>query len=268
MLIDTHCHLTFGELAPQTTAVLARARQADVRRVINVATSVPEARAGIELLTKHDNVWLVAGIHPHEAAKCTRDELDALAALHRGKWSKDFDIACLVGVGETGLDFHYDFASPGQQEEIFRFQLELALQVERPVVIHARQAEQRVCDILADYPQLAGRVVFHCYSGDVAMTRRVLDLGCWLSFTGVVTFKNAGVIRESARYAPGARIMVETDAPYLSPEPVRRTFPNEPALMVHTAKFLAESRGVAFDKFAEMTTANAIEFFNLPEERA
>jgi len=268
MLIDTHCHLTFAPLRDQVTDVLARARAADVRQVINVATTIAEARAGLELLRSFPEVDLVAGIHPHEAGHCTSDDLAALAALHRGEWAEQADAERLVGVGETGLDFHYDFAPRARQEEVFRFHLALAVQVGRPVVIHARASELRVCEMLADYPQLAGRVVFHCFSAGVDIARRVLDLGGYLSFTGVVTFKKAETVRAAARFAPQDRILVETDAPYLSPEPVRKTQPNEPAFVVHTARFLAELRGESLDELAGATTANAIRCFGLPKESA
>jgi TatD DNase family protein len=267
MLIDTHCHLTFPDLAPQIAAVLERARAAGVTRVINVATTLAEARAGFELLADHTGVCFAAGIHPHEAARCGPDDLAALTDLFQGRWRTSVRPQRLVAVGETGLDFHYDFAPRDTQERVFRTHLELAVDASRPVVIHAREAEERVCDILADYPPLAGRVVFHCYSADVATTRRIIDQGNCVSFTGVVTFKNAATIRAAARFAPLDRIMVETDAPYLAPDPVRKVRPNEPALLVHTARFLAELRGEPTESFAAATTANAIRFFNLPEDQ-
>jgi TatD DNase family protein len=151
---------------------------------------------------------------------------------------------------------------------VFRFQIELALEVGRPIIIHARESEPRVCDILSEYAGLADRVVFHCFSGGAGLARRALDLGFWLSFTGVVTFRNADSIREAARLAPRERIMVETDAPYLSPEPVRKMRPCEPAFVAHTARFLAELRSEDFGDFAAATTANAERFFGLaPEAR-
>jgi len=265
MLVDTHCHLTFGDLAPQVDAVLGRAREAGVERVINVATSIAEARAGIALLNQYDDVFLVAGIHPHEAGKCTDDDLSTLRDLHSGKWGEFQNTERLVGVGETGLDFHYDFATPAQQEAVFRTHLEIAQDCGRPVVLHARKAELQVCDVLADYPALAGRFVFHCYSEAVEVARRILDMGGYVSFTGVVTFKNAEVIRDSARFVPEDRFMVETDAPYLSPVPVRKIFPNEPAFVAHTAKYIAELRGVTLEQLAEQTTRNARRFYGLPE---
>ena len=265
MLIDTHCHLTHQDLAPQIDDVLQRAREFDVRRVVTVAEDIGDARAALELMRGRTQVFLIAGIHPHHAAKATVDDLSALADLHHGRWNEPDGLDRVVAVGETGLDFHYDFATPERQETLFRSQLELAQESGRPVVIHARQAEERVCDILADYPALAGRAVFHCFSGGPELARRVLDMGFLLSFTGVVTFKNASAIRDSARLAPADRILVETDAPFLSPEPVRKIRPCEPAFVAHTARFIAELRAESFEALAATTTANANRFFDLPE---
>jgi TatD DNase family protein len=258
MLIDTHCHLTMSGLVEQVDDVLARARAAGVMRAVVVAVNPADARAALDLLASHPNLFLVAGVHPHEAGKCDARAIDELRALR----------SRIVGVGETGLDLHYNFAPPQRQEEAFELQLALAEELELPVVIHARESEARVCEILGQHPRLAGRVVWHCYSGDTAMTRRVLDLGGYCSFTGVVTFKNADTIRASARLVPRDRIMVETDAPYLSPEPMRKIRPNEPALLVHTARFLADLRGETLAEFAAATTANAVRFFGLPEDES
>ena len=267
MLIDTHCHLTFDSLAPQVEAVLQRARDAGVERVINVATNLEDAKAGVALQRAYGDVELAAAIHPHEAGKCAESDLAQLAALHRGEGEGETAVRPLVAVGETGLDFHYDFAPRDRQEEVFCFHVELAVELRRPLVIHAREAEERVCDILDKYPQLEGRFVFHCYSAGIETARRILDAGGLLSFTGVATFKNAETVRQSARYAPRERIMIETDAPYLSPEPMRKVFPNEPAFITHTARFLADLRGERLATFAEATTANAMEFFKLTGER-
>jgi TatD DNase family protein len=266
MLIDTHCHLTAPEFAHQLPDVLDRAREAGVTRLITVAQEPDDARAVLDLVRQHPNLYAAVGVHPHEAGKRGTADLDAIRAMLRGKGPGSGLAPRIVAVGETGLDFYYDFATPQRQEQVFRTQLEMAQEVARPVVIHARESETRVCEILAEYPRLAGRVVFHCFSAEPTVARRALDLGCFLSFTGVVTFrKKAGMIRESARLVPLDRLMVETDAPYLSPEPVRKIRPNEPALMVHIARCLAELRGEDEAAFAAATTANAIRFFNLPE---
>ena len=265
MLIDTHCHLTSAELVSQLDAVLQRAAEAGVERVVTIAVTAADARRAWDLMAERPAVYLAAGIHPHEAGSCTPEDRDQLAALHRGRWPGGEQADRLVAVGEIGLDFHYDFAPPSTQEEVFRFQLELACQVGRPVIIHARKSTQRVCDILADYPPLRERVVFHCYSGDTRTAGKILDLGFWLSFTGMVTFKNAETVREAARLVPSDRILLETDAPYLSPEPVRKVRPCEPALLVHTARRLAEVRAEPFEAFAAATSTNARRFFALTE---
>jgi TatD DNase family protein len=266
MLIDTHCHLTSPELAPRVASVLAAARAVGVTRAILVAVNAVDTRAGLDLVRKFPALDLVVGIHPHEAGKCGADDCAFLREVLAGQGPAEGLRARIVGVGETGLDLHYDFAPPARQEEVFRAHLELAIAAQRPVVIHARESEVRVCQILAEYPALAGRVVFHCFSADPDVARRALDLGCYLSFTGVVTFKKAEIIRASARLVPGTRIMVETDAPYLAPEPMRKIRPNEPALLVHTARYLAEIRNERYEDFAAATTANAVRFFGLVEE--
>lgn len=267
MLIDTHSHLTFKDLAGQTRNVLNRAAQAGVTRVLTISETVDDARRGLELLAEFPQLCLVAGIHPHHAAHTTSDDLGALAALLAEPEPGGVSANRIVAVGETGLDLHYDFAPPARQEQVFRKHLDIAAQRDLPVVLHARKAERRAADILRDYPPLLGRFVFHCYSADVETARYILDLGGYLSFTGVVTFQKADPIRASACYAPLERLMIETDAPYLSPEPVRKIFPNEPAFVAHTARFLANLRGEPFDRFAAATTANAITFFRLPEEQ-
>ena len=268
MLVDTHCHLTSAGLVERIDEVLAAAHAAGVHRFILVAVERADAEAALRLMRTHDELYLVAGIHPHEAGRCNVEDVAGLAALVRGEGPAAGLESRIVGLGETGLDFFYDFATPEAQEAVFRAHLELASEVGRPIVIHARESEGRVCEILGEYPQLAGRVVFHCFSGDTEIARRGLDLGCYFSFTGVVTFKKAGTIRASAQFVPGDRIMLETDAPYLSPEPMRKVRPNEPALLVHTARFLADIRNEDYSAFAVQTTANAERFFGLPEGRS
>ncbi|MCG3126144.1 MAG: D-aminoacyl-tRNA deacylase [Phycisphaerae bacterium] len=263
MLIDTHCHLTYDELRPQIGAVLERAREAGVSRCITVATSPADARLAAGLLAEHAEMWLAAGIHPHEAGRRTYEDQQQLEAIHLSDGLPEKVRGRLVAVGETGLDFHYDFAPRARQEEVFRHQIELARRCGRPIIIHARKSEEVVCDILAGYGDLAGRVVFHCFSGGAALARRILDLGFWLSFTGVATFRNADDVQESAQLVPADRIMLETDAPYLTPEPIRKRRPNEPAYVAHTARFIAELRGQSYEDFARQTTANAERFFGL-----
>ncbi|MBK8915807.1 MAG: TatD family hydrolase [Phycisphaerales bacterium] len=266
MLIDTHCHLTYDELRPQVDAVLERARQAGVTRCITVGTTPADAARALALAAGRAGVFVAAGVHPHHAAEVSDADLAYLSDLHAGKReAADFD-APIVAVGEAGLDFHYDFAPPDVQERVFRAQLRLASEIGRPVIIHARQAERRVCEILADYRELRGRAVFHCFSGDSDLAAHILDAGHWISFTGVATFRNGDGVRAAARLCPADRIMVETDAPFLSPEPLRKIRPCEPAFVAHTARRIAEERGSGFEEFCELTTANAVRFFGLPIE--
>lgn len=264
MLIDTHCHLTYDELRPQVDAVLQRARDACVSHCITVGTTPADAVRALALAAGQSGVFVAAGVHPHHAAEVSDADIAQLADLHAGRReAADSDVP-IVAVGEAGLDFHYDFAPPDVQERVFRAQLRLACETGRPVIIHARQAELRVCEVLSDFPDLRGRAVFHCFSGDSELASRILDAGHWISFTGVATFRNGEGVRSAARLCPADRIMVETDAPFLSPEPVRKIRPCEPAFVAHTARRIAEERGSGYEQFCELTTANAVRFFGLP----
>lgn len=260
MLIDSHCHLTFPELSGQRDDVLARAADADVRQMVNICTSSGDAEKARALLGERENIFFSVGLHPHEAKNGVA-ELPAIRKLVAG----ETPFPRLVAIGETGLDYHYDFSPRDEQEAAFRAQLELACELNLPVVIHAREAEGEACAILNEYPQLSGRAVFHCYTGPVEIAQRILDNGYWISFTGVVTFKKSTDIQEVARLVPEDRIMVETDSPYLAPEPKRSQRPNEPGLVTHTNAFVAKIRGKTAEEMAAITTANAKRFFNLPD---
>lgn len=262
MLIDTHCHLTYPELAARGAALLDDAAAAGVERCITVATDADDAQRACALASRDPRVYLAAGIHPHQAGAADNAALATLEALHDDPAGRGI-AGKLVAVGETGLDFHYDFAPRDRQYAAFEAQLDLAERVGRPVIIHARSSESEVLEVLAGHPGLADRVVFHCFSGDAALAERVLTAGFWLSFTGVVTFRSADAIRSAARITPKDRIMIETDAPYLTPEPHRKVRPNEPRYAADTARFVAELRGVGYEEFAAQTTRNAERFFGL-----
>jgi len=258
-LIDSHCHLTSGGLREQVDAVLERAAAAGVAECITVAQDLDDATQTLALAAAHPRVHVVAGVHPHVAAKTPGDWTERLRTIA----ARD-DVRA---VGETGLDYHYDFSDRPSQMRVFRGQLEIAAAIGKPVVIHCREAQGDVMAVLAEYPKLAG-VVFHCFSGTQGEAREILDRGYHVSLTGVVTFRNAGLLRQVARSIPDDRLMLETDAPYLSPEPVRKVRPNEPALLVHTAACVAKERGMTLEELAAMTTANARRFFGLVRERA
>lgn len=265
MLIDSHCHLTFPELAEQVEDVLARGRAAGVTAYVNVCTTPADAWRAFDLLGGHPEVFFAVGIHPHEAARAG-GELKALAGLLKPGNLHPTVQRRIVALGEVGLDFHYDFAPRDVQQEVLRAQLRLACEHNLPVVIHAREAEREVVAALNEFPPLRDRAVFHCFSGDVATAEEVLAAGYWISLTGIVTFKNAQELQAVAQRVPAERLMVETDAPYLSPQPVRKQRPCEPAFVVHTAERVAALRGVSREALAELTTANARRFFNLPKD--
>jgi len=254
-LIDTHCHLTFEPLAQDVPGVIERSRAAGVTRWITVGTSLEDSLAAVELAAAYDHMYATVGIHPHDAKSADAGALEELKRL--GRREK------VVAIGETGLDFHYNFSQQPDQKRVFEAHLQIARELNLPVVVHSRNAFQETMEILNRCGRGLRGAVFHCFSGSPEQAKQVLDRGYNVSFTGVVTFKNAHVTREAAKVVPLDRLMVETDCPYMSPEPVRSRKPNEPALMVHTAQMLADLAGVNIDLLAEQTTQTAMRFFAL-----
>jgi len=261
-LIDTHCHLTFSPLAEDVPGVIERSRAAGVTGWITVGTQVQDSRRAIELAGLYENLYATVGIHPHEAKDADTPALEELRRLARNEK--------VVAIGETGLDFHYNLSKQPDQRRVFAAHLEIAGDLGLPVVVHSRNAFDETMEILDRNGGGLKGVVFHCFSGSAEQARQLLDRGYYVSFTGVVTFKNAQGAREAVNVIPLNRLMIETDCPYMSPEPVRKQKPNEPALMVHTARFLAQLKGVSPDNLAQATTQNAREFFHLavPPEKA
>lgn len=257
-MIDSHCHLTYEPLLCQIDAVLARAAAAGVRGCVTVGTSIDDIGRAIELAATRGGgdvrIWPTAGVHPHEAGKVEAGWDGRLESLARR--------ADIVAVGETGLDYHYDFAERGVQRRVFQRELEIAVDANKPVIIHCREAHADTLDVLRGFPS-PQRVVFHCFTGTPAEAGEILSRGHWISLTGVVTFKKSDALREVARMIPAGRLMVETDSPYLSPEPLRSARPNEPAHVMHTARCIAAVRGTTLEALDELTTANAARFFGL-----
>lgn len=255
-LIDTHCHLTFEPLAEDVPAVLERSRQAGVTAWITVGTSLQDSRRAVELAGRHENLYASVGIHPHDAKYAVDAAMAELKELARNEK--------VVAVGETGLDFHYNFSKQPDQKRVFADHLDMARNLDLPVIVHSRNAFEETLEILDRHGDGLKGVVFHCFSGSAEQATELLDRGHHISFTGVVTFKNAQMVRGAAASVPMGRLMVETDCPYMSPEPVRSQKPNEPVLMVHTACFLSELKGLSPGRFARESTQTAIQFFNLP----
>jgi len=255
-LIDTHCHLTFEQLADNVEAVVARSIAAGVTGWITVGTDPQQNLKAIELAGQFENMYAAVGIHPHDAKDLTADTLTELKELAQNEK--------VVAIGETGLDFHYNFSNQSDQKRAFAAQLTIAKELNLPVIIHCREAFDQTMEILDRFGHGVKAVVFHCFSGSAEQAKIVLDYGFYISFTGVVTFKNAELTRLAAKIVPLNRLMLETDCPYMSPEPMRKQKINEPALMIHTAKHLAELKGMDLADFANAVTAASKAFFDLP----
>ncbi len=255
MLCDTHVHLTSAALQEDLADVLARARSAGVSRFITVGTTAADSARAVETAATQPDVWAVVGIHPHEAARATDADLATIRSLATAPK--------VVALGETGLDYHYDFSDRSSQKRLFAAQLSIAGQLDLPVVIHCREAIDDAVAILREEGFDGRPVVFHCFTGTPSEAERIAAHGWRISFTGIVTFPNAARLQDLARGYPADRLMLETDAPYLSPVPVRSVRPNEPAHLVHSARFLAQLRGETFEALACQSTKNARAFFGL-----
>ncbi|NWJ42046.1 MAG: TatD family hydrolase [Geothrix sp.] len=248
MLVDAHCHLTGSHLADdQVEATLSRARSHGVTGFIAVGTDLEDSRVVLALTTRIPDVQASLGVHPHEA-KSWSPEVEA----ELGKLLAD---PAVRFVGETGLDWHYDLSPRDEQEAAFRAQIRLAKAFRKPLMIHTRSAPEATLRILEEEGADAVRGIIHCFSEDRAFAVRALDLGFYLSFSGITTFKKAEAVRDVAAWAPADRILVETDAPFLAPVPYRGK-PNEPGFVRFTAEAVAELRGIPAVKLAELTTRN------------
>ena len=258
-LIDTHCHLTFEQLADDVEAVVQRSEAAGIVGWITVGTDAQHNRKAVELADRFEHMYAAVGIHPHDAKDVTGQTIAELKELAQSEK--------VVALGETGLDYHYNFSEHAEQRRTFAAQLEIARELNLPVIVHCREAFDETIEILEQFISVKGRlkgVVFHCFSGSAEQARIVLDHGFYISFTGVVTFKNATQTQQAAKSVPTDRLMLETDCPYMSPEPMRKQKINEPALMIHTARFLAELKEMSPTDFAQAVTATSKNFFGLP----
>jgi TatD DNase family protein len=260
-LIDSHCHLDEARFAPDRDAVVERAVAAGVTRMITIGASGPlEANdAALALAERHPNVWATVGIHPHVANTVSAAALERLGQLAESPR--------VVAIGETGLDYFYDHSPRPVQQEAFRLFIALARRRRLPLSVHLRDAYADALDILRG--ERAGEIggVIHCFSGDRAQARAFLDLEFDVSFSGIITFKNADELRAVARMVPADRFLVETDAPFLAPVP-HRGKRNEPAYLVHTAAAIATIRGQSVAEVAALATANTERRFRLPASSA
>ncbi len=250
---DTHCHLDHEHNPEGADAALERARQAGVQAFLCVGVGgLSQAEQALALAERHADVFASAGVHPHDAER--DGELD-----FEPFWSHPR----LLAVGEVGLDYHYDHSPREKQAQVFRRFIALARRVQKPLIIHTRSAAEDTLQILESEGARDAGGVIHCFSEDRAFATRALDLGFYLSFSGIVTFKTARAIQDVAAWAPADRVLVETDSPYLAPVPLRGKR-CEPAFVVHTGKYVAQLRGMEEAHLAALTTENARRCFRVP----
>jgi TatD DNase family protein len=255
MLVDSHCHLDFPDFAGEIPAVIARAKAAGVERMVTISTRVARFDAIRALAETYPEVWCSVGTHPHNAGE------EAERAVTTADLVRLADHPRVVAIGEAGLDYHYDKAPRDAQEEGFRRHIAAARETRLPLVIHAREADDDMIRILEEETgKGAFPAILHCFSSGRALAEAGVALGLYVSFSGILTFKNSQDIRDIARDVPPERLLVETDAPYLAPPP-HRGQRNEPAYVAETAKVLASVHGVSPEEIARITTENVFRLF-------
>ena len=253
MLVDHHCHLDFPQLVADRDGILARAREAGIGVMVTISTRIRQLPTLLNICAAHDNIYCSVGTHPHNA-----DEERGILADEIVRLSEH---AKVVAIGEAGLDYYYKHSSPEAQAEGFRQHIDAARRTGLPLEIHTRDADDDTLAILEDeHAKGAFPAILHCYTGGPKLAARAVELGLYVSFTGVVTFKKSDALRDIARAVPLDRLLVETDAPYLAPEPFRGKT-NEPSYVVHTAATLAEVKGVSREEMAAATTDNFFRLF-------
>jgi TatD DNase family protein len=253
MFVDSHCHLNYAGLIEQQADVLARARASGVTGMLNISTRAREWGDIIATAERETDVWASVGIHPHEAD--AHPEVDTARLVAAGAHPK------AVAIGETGLDYYYDHSDRERQKASFRSHIAAARETGLPLIVHTRDAEEDTAAILGE-EMGRGRYtgVIHCFTASADFARKALELGLYISISGIVTFKNAKDLQATAAGLPGERLLIETDAPFLAPVP-HRGKTGEPAFVADTARFLAGLRGEAIEELAERTSANFFELF-------
>jgi len=251
-LIDTHCHFDFPEFNSDRDSVIRRAKGEGIDYIINIGSSLEGSKRSVELSEQYDYIYATAGIHPHEADRYNKKDLETLEELARSEK--------VVAIGETGLDYYKNYSKPDNQKTLFASLVKLAKKLNLPLVVHNREAQDDTLRILKE--TLPQRVVVHCFSGNEYFLKECLDLGFFVSFTCNITYKKAGALRNLVKIAPLDKLMLETDAPFLPPEGFRGQR-NEPAYVRFLASEIARIKEIGIEEVANVTTRNAKVFFNL-----
>jgi TatD DNase family protein len=250
-LVDTHCHLDFDRYEPDRHEVIQRAFEADVVGLINISVDLKSALKSIEIAERYPNIYAAVGVHPNDAAEADEEDLDEILSL--------LQHPKVVAIGEVGLDLYRDYSPKEVQRKLFRRFLRWAMEFEKPLIIHNRDADEEILSLIENTAKSGWSGVFHCFSGDRNFAQRVLDLGFLISFTGTITFKNS-TSTPVVKYVPIDRLLLETDSPFLAPVP-HRGRRNEPAYVNFIARKIAEIKGLSVQEVAQQTTANAEELF-------
>lgn len=252
-LIDTHTHLDFDQYDGDRKNVILRAKENNVKAMITIGIDLETSKRSIEIAQQHSNIFAAVGIHPHDAAKATQEDINELETL--------IEHPAVVAIGEVGLDFYHNLSPRDVQRKMLRMFLDWALTKEYPLIIHTREADDEILHIIREKSRTGWHGVFHCFSGDVKMAEQVLELGFHISFTGNVTFKNSKSVHVM-KTVPLEKLMIETDSPFMAPVP-HRGKRNEPAFVNHVAQKIATVKEIETDEVARVTSQNAINLFGL-----
>ena len=253
MIIDSHCHLTYEPMSNSLSETIGRANQDGVKYILTISTEDKSYNKILNIITKHKRVFGTYGIHPHEAK--SHQHIKASNIIKKVNINKK-----IIGIGETGLDFYYNHSEKNDQINCFEEHIYAAQEKDLPIIVHTRSAEKETFNILEKHLKKKNfKILIHCFTGSREFAFRLLDLGAYISASGVVTFKKSLDLANTFRDLPNNKILVETDAPYLSPVPLRGK-PNEPSYIIHTVKFLSDLKKIPFKEFSETTSNN---FFNL-----
>ncbi|MAR35898.1 MAG: hydrolase TatD [Candidatus Marinimicrobia bacterium] len=251
MLTDSHCHLFYDEILQDIDNVFVRSKKLGVNRYICVGTNINDSLLSLDISKKFENVFCSAGVHPHDSQNVDKDYLQQIELMMKSKK--------MIAIGEIGLDYFRNISSKKIQIKVFHELLQLADNIKKPIIFHNRDADKDIIDTLSCYPNVIG--VSHCFSSTLSTAKKLLDMGYYISFSGNLTFKNS-TLPSVAKYLPLNRLLVETDSPYLSPEPFRGKS-NEPGRTRYVAEKLAEIHNISFESIANQTTKNINKLFSI-----
>ena len=254
MLIDSHAHLDDKRFNSDRDMIIKNLKTNGIELVVNVGADLKSSKSTVELAKAHENIYAVVGVHPHSASELNKEAIETLK-----NYAKEDKV---LAIGEIGLDFYYDNSPREDQRYAFKAQIELAKELDLPIVIHSREADQETFDTIEAAQDGNLKVLLHCYSGSAELAQEYLKLGCYISLAGPVTFKNARVPKEVAKVIPLDRLLVETDSPYLTPEPYRGKR-NEPMFVKYVAEEIAELKGVSIEELSSATRENTKKFFGI-----